>query len=67
MAKTLTFEVPEADAAELEMALEQYITQMQRANEQMKQDQEEINRLKLETRAIGVQTRAILEQLEAAA
>ena len=63
MAKTLTFEFSESDAAELEAIL----MQMQRANEQMTRDQEEISTLKLETRAIADQTRIVLSQLEAAA
>lgn len=63
MAKTLTFEFPESDVAELETIL----MKMQRANEQMKRDQEEIDNLKMETRAIATQTQGILEQLEAAA
>ena len=62
MAKTLSFEFPESEVAELEKIL----MQMQIANQQMQRDQEEINRLKMETRAIADQTRRVLQQLEAA-
>ncbi len=67
MAKTLTFEVPESEAAALEAALAKCIAEMELANERMKQDQDEINKLKAETQVIAAQTRTILEQLEAAA
>ena len=53
MAKTLTFEFPEA------AELEQLLAQMQR-------DQKEIDDLKAETRIIAERTREILSQLEAA-
>ena len=62
MAKTLTFEFPEAEAAELE----QLLAQMQRANVQMQRDQKEIDDLKAETHVIAQQTREVLTQLEAA-
>ena len=63
MAKTLTFEFPEAEATELE----QLLAQMQRSNQQMQRDQKEIDDLKVETRLIAEQTREVLSQLEATA
>ena len=54
MAKTTTFEFPEAEAIELE----QLLAQMQR-------DQKGIDDLKAETRLIAERTREILSQLEA--
>ena len=62
MAKNTTFELPEAEATELE----QLLAQMQRSNQQRPRDQKELDALKAETRLIAEQTREMLSQLEAA-
>ena len=62
MAKTLTFEFPEAGSAELE----QLLAQMQRANVQMQRDQKEIEDIKAETSVVAERTREVLIQLEVA-
>ena len=67
MAKTLTFEVTENEAAALEGARAKCIVEMEPANDRMKQERDEIDKLIAETQVIAAQTRTILEQLEAAA
>jgi hypothetical protein len=64
--KTLTLEIPDGDAAEIEATFDNVLEEMRRANEMMQQDQIEIDRLKIETRAIAEETRHVLAQLEAA-
>ncbi len=72
MPKTLTFEIPADEAAEIEATLVGLTEEMRLANERMGQEQLEIERLKHETwrigeetRQIGEQTRQVLAQLEA--
>lgn len=62
MTKTLTFEIPADEAAEIELTLVGLTEAMRLANERMGQDQLEIERLKKETRQIAEETRQIGEQ-----
>lgn len=65
MAKILTFEIPDDDAAQLETVIDELISEMRLGREKMQQDQAEIDRLKVETRQVAVETRKILNELEA--
>jgi predicted RNA binding protein with dsRBD fold (UPF0201 family) len=57
MSKSLTADMPKDDA-ELEAAIENIFTEIEREHEKMKEDQEEIDRLKARTRAILAQLKA---------
>ena len=57
--KVLAQSTPETDA-DYEAAIEQYLAEMRRLNEQMKNDRRDIERLKAETETLKTQTRALL-------
>lgn len=65
MAKILTFEIPDDEAAQLEQAIDDLISEMRSGREKMQRDQAEIDRLKIETRQVANKTRKILHELEA--
>ena len=50
MAKTITIEIPEAGAKELEIEIKHLFAEIEASNARMKRDQEEIERLKARTR-----------------
>lgn len=73
MAKTLTLEISDDEAAEIEATLTGLTEEIRRATQKMAQQQLEIEGLKrqtsqlaTETRQIGEQTRQALTRLEAA-
>ena len=49
--------------ADYEAAIEQYLAEMRRLNEQMNNDRSDIERLKAETETLKIQTRALLATL----
>lgn len=56
--KSLTLEVPKAEAAKMDAAIKECISEMERARKRMKNDQAEIDRLKAQTRAMLAQMKA---------
>jgi hypothetical protein len=59
MAKTKTYEIDVDEAKQLEAAVNEYMTQMQQANQRMDNRQVEIDRLKAETRVMLNQIREL--------
>jgi type II secretory pathway component PulM len=60
--KVLSQPTLETDA-DYEAAIEQYLAEMRRLNEQMNNDRSDIERLKAETETLKTQTRALLATL----
>ena len=54
MSKNLTLEPTADEAAQIEAAVEELLSQVKRANDEMAEDQREIEKLKAQTRAILV-------------
>ena len=53
--KSLVLELQKSEAAKLEAALKECVSELERARKRMRIDQGEINRLKAETRAMLAQ------------
>lgn len=56
--KSLTLEVPKAEAARVDAALKECLAEMERARKRMKSDQVEIDRLKAQIRTLLAQMQA---------
>ncbi len=56
--KSLTLEMPKAEAARVDAALKECLAEMERARKRMKSDLVEIDRLKAQTRALLAQMKA---------
>ena len=52
MSKNLTLEPTADEAAQIQAAVEELLSQVKRANDEMAEDQREIEKLKAQTRAI---------------
>lgn len=61
MSKSFTLEIPEAEAASLELALDDLLNALRRLDEEHDQRWEKINRLKAETQAMMQQIRSQLD------
>ena len=59
MAKTLTYQIDEDEAKQIEIAVNEYVAEMKQANQRMESRQLEIDKLKAETRAMLNQIREL--------
>lgn len=50
--KTMALDIPKQEAAKIDAAIRECVTEMEHARKRMKQDQAEIDRLKAQTRAL---------------